>query len=569
MSDAAPRHHEQKQKPVLKLLLIASFVLTCLLGLLTWFNLNKYKDTHIVVQEFKALGGECSTYKVVPAWINKLNLRRQFAPNRFLQLDTLVCKSDEQLEYVIDNVNIRHVKALRLHSDQITGERLSQLGSMPKLIKISTTHLDADISRGLIPASRFPAIRRLNLRGIAIDDKALEGFSKLSNPWELALGGMQLSDKCIETLSQLHSLQKLSIFSRALTNDNLEQISKLKQLTKLEVSGKEITDEGIVHLSQLTNLTDLKLTCGPISDAGWKSVEKLKNLRVVEIRGARASDQALLHFNKLTRLKHLSLPDSRISGKGLTELANHEQLTTLKLGRSIIEGNDLKLSPLLQTLTLNNSEFSSSGIDQIGKLQNLTFFRSYDSTFNGPALQQFLNIPNLTHLDLHGSTIKDCTINTIPENASLEHLRCDGVPIPLSSFQKLQNLPALYYLNIGGPWITTEHLRNISAFSNLGCLFISDCSINSPVLSQLKYNTKLDWIYFTDIHFTNEACQAIPPLKGLHFKYTRLSEESLLPLQQMTARCEVIIDNESISDEFLEELKNSNSNLKIRRIDSN
>ena len=151
----------------------------------------------------------------------------------------------------LDNLEIQDFKITGQ-----SGQYIRQLENLTSLIVFRCEKFDTS---GVL-ALKGLKLNRLTLRGLPVDDAAMEVFRDLPTLKRLYLNELfSVTDAGILNLAYLKDLEELDIWGIPITNQSLDTITKLPSLKKLWLRATDITDEGLEKLLTMPQLETVRL----------------------------------------------------------------------------------------------------------------------------------------------------------------------------------------------------------------------------------------------------------------------------------------------------------------------
>ncbi|HEV7281678.1 MAG TPA: hypothetical protein VGN57_15860 [Pirellulaceae bacterium] len=140
---------------------------------------------------------------------------------------------------------------------------------------------DPKLARALASLAAFPEIRQMDLRGPALDDKAIAPLSKLKRLERLSMMGTTITGAGLKSLAASVPLQDLSISGEASSARLSEGVSALQELKSLRLEGLSIRRSDMETVASLPKLETLHLeSLQPAPDEDvFAPLEKAENLR--------------------------------------------------------------------------------------------------------------------------------------------------------------------------------------------------------------------------------------------------------------------------------------------------
>lgn len=188
----------------------------------------------------------------------------------------------------------------------------------------------------------FPALRRINLSGVALNEVLIEQLIKLPELREISLHeatvghyrSPEARDFGIGRLGTLKKLRKLSLYKGRMTANDLKALAKLPDLRELDFH-VNVIEEQIAKLDQLHRV-ESPSSLGPHLGGGRRFssrllVEAWKNLERLHIISYDLNDDEMKAIASLSKLEDLSLVDTETEDKHLELFAGMKSLKTLNL----------------------------------------------------------------------------------------------------------------------------------------------------------------------------------------------------------------------------------------------
>jgi len=141
----------------------------------------------------------------------------------------------------------------------ITGQSGQYIRQMERLTSLFIFRCENFDSSGVLALGGLK-LNRLRLRGLPIDDSAMNAFSELTTLQRLELHELpSVSDTGMANLVHLKNLEILDIWDMPITDKTLEIIAKLPALKTLMLRSTSITDTGLELLLTMPGLETLEL----------------------------------------------------------------------------------------------------------------------------------------------------------------------------------------------------------------------------------------------------------------------------------------------------------------------
>jgi uncharacterized protein (TIGR02996 family) len=325
---------------------------------------------------------------------------------------------------------------------------------------------------GLLSLSRWPAVRRLVMRGLGLNASAVEELARcphLATLTVLDLEGNKVGQAGAEILAaslHLAALTRLSVPGNAVGDAGLRalvQSTHLSRLVALDLRDNRICPEGAAALvgSQGRFFTSLNLRKNRLGDAGAiglaaaACLARLTFLNLGDNKVGPAGARALAGSRHLARLAVLDLGHNAVGPEGAEALASSPHLgglTTLDLSANGIGDRGaraLAASNLahLQSLHLAGNRIGAEGARalagsaSLGQLQLLDLADNEVGVPGALALAESPHLGALQSLNLHGNGVGDKGARALassPALARLRHLGLSGNYIGAAGRKALQ-----------------------------------------------------------------------------------------------------------------------------------
>ncbi|MDR0327693.1 MAG: hypothetical protein LBI05_05285 [Planctomycetaceae bacterium] len=167
----------------------------------------------------------------------------------------------------LDNLEIQDLK--------ITGKSGEYIRQMEKLTSLIIFRCDSFDSEGVL-ALKGLKLNRLTLRGLPVNDSALEVFSELPTLKRLYLHELfSVSDAGMENIAHLKNLEILDIWAVPMTDQSMKTIANLTTLKTISLRGTKVTDAGLDVLLSMPALESVTLKDNP--DITPDKIQKLRD----------------------------------------------------------------------------------------------------------------------------------------------------------------------------------------------------------------------------------------------------------------------------------------------------
>ncbi|MCL2005695.1 MAG: hypothetical protein FWG73_05970 [Planctomycetaceae bacterium] len=165
--------------------------------------------------------------------------------------------SDRGIRSLID---ARALDNLEIQDMQITGQSGQHIRQMERLTSLIIFRCENFDSAGVLALGGLK-LNRLTLRGLPINDSAMEVFKELPTVRRLYLQELSsVTDTGMANIANLKELEILDIWEVLITDRSMEVIGKLENLKTLMLRGTNVTDAGLEVLLSMPSLESVTLT---------------------------------------------------------------------------------------------------------------------------------------------------------------------------------------------------------------------------------------------------------------------------------------------------------------------
>ena len=239
--------------------------------------------------------------------------------------------------YGVTTDEIGRVTGLDLHSNELSGEIPTELGSLYKLESLA---LQLNELTGVIPTElgSLTNLSRLILHTNELTGEIPKELGGLSNLSLLRIDENMLTGEIPAELGDLSNLTDIELWGNELSGEIPTELGNLPNLRVLTLWGNQLTGEIPVELGNLTNLRWLWLHENQLDGGIPPELGGLSNLDILLLNSNQLTGEvppALGHINNLERL---NLSQNRLSGTIPAELGNYSYLRELNLSQNELTG---------------------------------------------------------------------------------------------------------------------------------------------------------------------------------------------------------------------------------------
>ena len=203
----------------------------------------------------------------------------------------------------------------------------------------------------------LPGLKRLSLRGGALDDAEAVYLRGLKHLEHLELRAAEISDAGLVHLRGLTDLETLDLGWTQISDDGIDTLNELTSLRHLYLDHTKVSH---AHFKGIRRLVYLNLVGAPVTSIQFDNAD---NLRALNLRDTNLPDSALRELSKLKKLLRLSLHGTRVKGEGTEHLSRLPRLEELSLDSRAINEQSLKHLRKIKNLKVLHVYFISAEFD--------------------------------------------------------------------------------------------------------------------------------------------------------------------------------------------------------------
>jgi Leucine-rich repeat (LRR) protein len=284
-------------------------------------------------------------------------------------------------------------------------------------------------------------------------------FDKLANLRYLNLSDAGFEGQVPFAISHLTRLVTLDLSNSHFSKLKLEipnlniLIQNLSELTELHLDNVNISAQGNEWCralsSSLPNLRVLSLSSCQLSGPIDSSLRNLQSLSIIRLNYNNFFAPVPYFFADFKNLTSLEISTSWLDGKFPEKIFQVPTLQTLDLSYNfILEGSLPEFPPngSLQTMVLQNTEFSGTLPPSIGNLKMLSTIKLERCNFTGPIPDTIASLKQLVHLDMSYNNFSGSIPNSMARLTRLVYLDMShnsfsgSIPNSMARLTQLVNL---------------------------------------------------------------------------------------------------------------------------------
>lgn len=374
---------------------------------------------------------------------------------------------------------------------------------------------DCTINASLLRDLRdYPEVNRLRLTNAPLKHEDFQSIYELENLRWLNLAYAPLTDADLAGIDKLQNLDSLELQFTSLTDDSIPLLAKLPNLSSIDISGTDITPAGAERLRWEYRLAQgisatttvvyrpaptprfreavlrlLPTGCYGVDNRNpnggmrlmlrpdiWEGHEQnlpwiaeLADVETVTSQGFPLSVELLKSIAKYPQLRQLNIADISVADLDLSELAGCRNLRTIRLTGMKLESkflNSVGSLDTLDTLILLKCQLSNEACESVGNI------RTVRSLY-------------LRQLDVERDAFAQLLAN-LEKSPRLRLLELANVPINNESIPSLGRLKQLASLSLGSPEISDAAVPELSTFTHLQQLDISNTLVSMPGQANIR-----------------------------------------------------------------------------------
>ena len=359
-------------------------------------------------------------------------------------------------------------------------------------------------------------------------------------------------------LTTLHldcrTIESLELDVATLQNFSTTPRNALRRLGQFNMtpSRYDIDDRLCELIARNKSLQSLSLIDASLSRYGWEQLSSLDELKSLELTGANVMDETLAGFAKATSLHTLALGETQIGNDGWDKLPRLAALQTLDLSGTQISQLDLEDLSELNTLAIDDMPLESLRLKDLPKLAGTLIVTSSAplvaeienlAALQGIYVQQQCverlrveNVPALTYLDLTGSSVDDSMLRDVGQLTSLQAALLGDTDITDTTLSRLSDLQHLDQLDLENTAITDDGLAALSPQLQLTVLNLTGTNISDRGLRHLSGQIQLSHLLLGRANLRGPGLQHlsnVTSLQKLSLGETSVTSESIAHLQSL------------------------------------
>ena len=318
------------------------------------------------------------------------------------------------------------VVALRLRSNNLSGELPAELGQLPALrvLDLASNSLSGSIPPTLGDLERLEVLRLRNnslsgvmsaelgrlsaLRILHLDRNRLSGpipsaLGNLVQLEQLTLSNNQLSGQIPAELRQLGNLRYLDLGHNGLSGLIPPALGDLGRLEWLRLVQNQLSGSLPPELGQLVQLRELHLSFNDLSGPIPSVLGNLSNLVRLEMTGNHLDGPLPTHLGRIRPLKFLDLGGNELTGSIPPQLGDLAALEHLLVGNNELTGTipaELGDLAVLIELDLSGNQLTGSLPVALGRAASLETLALQSNLLSGPVPSSIGNLTMLKQLIL-------------------------------------------------------------------------------------------------------------------------------------------------------------------------
>eukprot|EP00752_Nemacystus_decipiens_P016938 g15166.t1 len=457
--------------------------------------------------------------------------------------------------------NLRHLKVLHLHDNELEGaipEWLGKLvgledlrlfnnsfrGEIPEALRnlrhLKILMLDSNKLHGAIPdwLRELVDLKQLGLSGNSFRGEVPDALTNLRHVKVLHLDNNNLEGAIPEWLGELGGLEYLGLTSNSFRGEIPEALRNLRFLKILRLGSNKLEGTIPAWLGELAGLEDLHLSNNSFRGEVPEALRNLRHLKVLGLQSNKLEGEVPEALRNLRHLKVLGLHSNKLEGaipEWLGELAGLEELD---LSKNSLRGEfpeALRNLRHLNILHLHDNELEGAIPEWLGELAGLEQLGLSNNSFRGEVPEALRNLRHLKVLGLQSNKLEGAIPEWLGELGGL-------VQLGLSNNSFRGEVP--------------EALRNVR---HLKVLFLNSNKLEGAIPEWLRELGDLEQLDLSNNSFRGEIPEALRNLhhlKVLHLDHNELQGVIPACLGELGGLESLRLSNNSFRGEIPKALRN-------------
>jgi len=405
-----------------------------------------------------------------------------------------------------------------------------------------------------------------------VNATTLQCFQENRGLTDLGLAYQKIDNNSLNAIQDFKDLRVLWLNDTQVTDDGLAIVARLPKLRLLGLIRCRISDRGLTHLIGHPSLVHVDLRETPVSDAAFQVAMTWPELGILEFESPTISDRGLADIKDFRKLYHLRLDKSSVTDAGLQLLAKNKGLRYLTLTQTNVTAKGIDAF----SKQLPNCEIHwNGGVWKGGKAQHV-----YDA--DRQAAQYVLSQGGI--IRIQGSDLDIRSGDLLPKSPfALSSVSLTGRKAvsdeQLRIFADCKHIIALWLMQTS---VSDQGLAHFQQCRDLKAIDVSGTKVTGPGLKYLAECKYLEHVslWFTRISLEDFLPLADKPFKHLNFggntafsdkwlshfthleslellnlRYTDVSDQGLLPLQQCRKLKYLSLGKTNVTDAGLAHLR--------------
>ncbi|HQR06812.1 MAG TPA: hypothetical protein PLN21_08325 [Gemmatales bacterium] len=493
---------------------------------------------------------------------------------------------------------------------QIDGDQvLAEISTLKHLQWIQLGNLTYT-EKGLRQLAGSTTLKAVVMGNFSKDDD-LKQIAKIRSLRTLYLNrNKEMTDRGIRELAALKQLEWLDLSGTGVTDAGMKELAALKELSWINLSGTSVTDVTAAQLRSLNKLSHVDLAYTGVSQDGLREVAKIKGMKSLDMSGTEArgnkdlgtskmrelrlnntsmTDEDLKAIPNLKEIKHLNLSGTKITDKGLESLAGlnldileiPEQAKTDLGLKNYLAAINLEPVKRYMGLSLSSWNISEEGLKTLAGLE-LPILEIPNMAKTDIGLKYYLAaIAKKDNLYLEKWSITGKGFREIAKYPQVQAITINAVE-PLGGIEELKALPKLMSLQLSGPGMIVDCLKQLTQLQHLEYLELINTPLNDEVMNQWSGFNKLKFLHIVSDSITDVGMKSIsnhkqltdlklmtskitdvsmksfssmPLLKALEVYGAAITDDGLLQLAGMKNLKQLSLINTKVTSEGIKKLK--------------
>ena len=235
--------------------------------------------------------------------------------------------------------------------------------------------------------------------------------------------------------------------------DDIKKARDTSRAISIDLTWSKVGDGLLKHLKGSNELHELNLFGTDVSDIELRHLRELKHLESIDLGGCKVTTKGILQLRASRKLKRLGLAGIRppLDDKGIERI--------------------VATWPQLESISLDGSRLTNTGLRHIGKLQRLKYLNISRTRIGDGGLESLAGLSRLRTLHTSHTRITDQGMVHLGKLTGIEKLDLNFTGITdkgLIGIRRLKHLKRIYFVGTKVTDDGLEHLKPVKTIEFVG-----------------------------------------------------------------------------------------------------